>query len=85
MSTPLPVGWWKPADSRKYHYFGLDGIRSLCGGWGALPPADEIEDTNHHHPANCAACQKVLAKRQALTKRQAAADLAAPGAREGAA
>jgi hypothetical protein len=51
-------GWGLPFNSRKAHYFN-NSITSLCGKWAF---GGELEDKNHEHPENCAACMKKRVK-----------------------
>ena len=65
MSEPIKEGWWKPYQSRKFHYF-VEG-RALCNGW-IFPNYDEIEpDTGNMEkgPDDCTACFKKLLKLRA--------------------
>jgi len=61
----LEEGWWKPSQSRKYHYF-VEG-RSLCGSWG-FPNYDELAEdiTTITAPQSddCVVCFRKLLKRR---------------------
>jgi len=52
-TTEAEVGWGRPLNSRKAHYFAVDG-HSLCGRWFFLGP---LSDDNHDSPATCKACR----------------------------
>ena len=65
--TREPEGWFGPAGSRRFHYFGPD-LRALCGKWMLWThPANagmewgEAQDWNCN--GDCAACTKKLAAR----------------------
>lgn len=58
-ATKLMVGWWKPASSRSWHFFGADA-RSFCGKW--MHMGAELQTGNDDSPDNCAACKKKLAQ-----------------------
>lgn len=51
------VGWWRPLQSRKWHFFGFDG-RSYCGKW--MHMGAQLETGNDDSPENCTTCHRML-------------------------
>jgi len=49
-----PCGWWKPAQSTKWHYF-VNG-RSLCRRWGKLTNGN-LDDSGDESLENCLECR----------------------------
>ena len=64
MNGKLKEGWFRPWESKKWHYFRAG--RSLCGKWG-FP--GELSNGMDNSPDNCADCRR---KRFAETKRTTA-------------
>ena len=56
-------GWNWLHNSRKWHYFGVDG-RSLCGGFALFGSNADAETGNDDSKDNCAKCRRELAKRK---------------------
>lgn len=59
-------GWARPCQSRRYHYFLADEMRSICGAWthGGIR-RDEDDD----HYDNCPHCRKAVARLRASAAR----------------
>ena len=55
--TKRRTGWGPAANSRKWHYYGQDGM-SLCRKYAWLGPSDSLDDSNHESSDNCAACRR---------------------------
>jgi len=63
MSEKPKEGWYRPPNSRKFHYY-VDH-RSLCGKWTVILFAGPLDpDTGSTGPLDCAACARKLAKRR---------------------
>ena len=52
------TGWWKPAESRKWHFFDASA-RSLCGKW--MHMGARLKTGNDDSPDNCSACRRKFA------------------------
>jgi hypothetical protein len=57
-------GWNWLYDSKKWHYFTVDG-KSLCGKW-LLGWRAESQQGDDDAPENCGTCRRLLRKRKML-------------------
>lgn len=57
------TGWNWIVGSRKWHWFGQDGV-SLCRKWMIFSNAD-AQEGNDESVDNCTACKRLLKRRRA--------------------
>ncbi len=55
------VGWGKPSQSRKWHWFKADG-RSLCGRYANIGRLMQLELGVDDSSDNCVSCKRKLEK-----------------------